>query len=265
MKKDEINMDAMLYLAAQYLAQAGNSFLEPRPDGSQATITFCKQNNCLQTQPLTAAGDRFCLNYDFSLQWKKEHIKNKPFFLHGKTHKEVLQWIKNSAEQLRLGKPYQYLQNKEFPYGPMTNDFQFLLLDKARLAMLAQYRKAVREILDEIMEKYQINMEVAIWPQDFNTSAFALLNSKTDITLSFGMTTPKPHIKNSSHHLFMTAWHGLENVSTHNFPALSVGKWSSEENKGAVVSLQEVNKQEMINFFEETIYIYKNQFYLDVG
>ena len=122
-----------------------------------------------------------------------------------------------------------------------------------------------QEIVEATSKKLQIAVDTAIWPNDFNTSAFAMIDSNLDATFSFGMITPSPHIKNSTHHLYMTAWQGLENISTRNFPALQVGQWSSEKNKGAVVSLQEINRKDMFNFFEETMYIYKKQFYLGVG
>ena len=54
-------MEKMLYLAAQYLAAAGISFLEKKEDDSHTNLAFNSNNAQLSSRVLSSKGDVYLL------------------------------------------------------------------------------------------------------------------------------------------------------------------------------------------------------------
>lgn len=264
---EKINtMDKMVHLAAQYLAMAGNSFLEIQPDGSQSNLGFCKFTTCLQTRPLNDNGDVLLLNYDnFTLEWKSEKLTNRVLLLDGKSHGEILKWISKTSIEAGIILPYKYTFNENLPYPKLNDSFTFNLLDSDRLKQLSSYRKLAQTVLEDVVERHHLSAEVRIWPFDFDTSVYALINSKTDVAIGFGMATPDSQTSGSDHYLYTAGWHGLDNIKTVEFPELKNGKWHTSYWSGAIMPLESVNKNSAANFFGETIQVFKNQYLKEVG
>ena len=64
-------MKKQTYLAAQYLAAAGISFVKKEADDSHTNLGFDTDGGFLATHSLSEDGDKLVLNYkNFNLEWK---------------------------------------------------------------------------------------------------------------------------------------------------------------------------------------------------
>lgn len=86
-------MEKQMYLAAQYLAAAGISFLNKVDDDSNTNLGFDTDSGKLQTHAFSDSRDTLSLNYQrFTLDWTSK-FGNTTFRLDGAIHNQVLNWI----------------------------------------------------------------------------------------------------------------------------------------------------------------------------
>lgn len=100
-------MEKMMYLAAQYLAAAGISFVRTEADDRHTNLFFDINNALLQSRPLNTNGDSLCVSYDnFTLEFHSDG-KSTLYVLDGSSHLDILEWIK----QVTSHNVNQYLYN----------------------------------------------------------------------------------------------------------------------------------------------------------
>ena len=243
-----------LHLAAQYLAMAGKSFLEPRDDDSQTNLGFSTAEKSLFTLPLNSSGALLGLDYNtFSLDWISDHKHSLE--LDGKSHEEVVEWISNMAKEAGLPKPYQFEPHYELPYRMGPNE-RFKLEDKQEVQKLIQLRTLAQNVLTTFLEQEKLESTVCIWPHHFDTGAFAHLHDGSGKSVGVGLAVPDKVV--DDFYFYISGYRAKASLNTWAFKRLTHGKWLDNGFKGAVLEASDVSETTALKFFKEALEVYKN-------
>lgn len=247
-------MEKMVYLAAQYLAAAGISFLEHKKDDSHTNLAFSRKTGSLSTQALNKGGVCLSFNYStFSLEWTGAD-EQYLLPLDGMTHTAVLQWIASSGKKLGLQASYYYAFHYEFPY-PVTDTFTFALLDTERLTQLRNHRMLAQNVLEAVLQEQQLLSEIRIWPHHFDTGAYASLNRDSGIAVGLGLAVPDTLCPD--HYFYISGYQEGETINPRHFSPLSSGNWLYTFFQGAILPFSGVTKDMGKTFFNEALAPYK--------
>lgn len=245
-------MKKQMHLAAQYLAAAGISFLDKKDDDSHTNLGFNTENNCLETHVLSENNDQLLLSYEsFSLIWKSNSGRID-FNLNEATHKEILFWIKETAQTF-LNKEYQYNLHYELPYA-IEDSFAFKLSSKKELNTLIQIRFLVQKSLEKINETLQLNTSIRIWPHHFDTGIYTPLPNSSN---AVGQGLAIPDNVCDEHYLYASGYNENGQIDTSQFNDLSKGYWSSKGFIGAVLPITGITEEDAVEFFNATIKQFK--------
>nr|WP_321226220.1 hypothetical protein [uncultured Psychroserpens sp.] len=246
-------MEKQMHLAAQYLAAAGISFLEKKPDDSHTNLGFDTENGCLYTHTLSENGDVLCLDYDrFALEWKSNQ-ETKTFNLDGASHAEVLKWLTDTSKAF-LNKTYHYQFHYDLPYA-IDDAFIFKLLDVNKLKALKQLRILAQLVLENIDKQYSLDASIRIWPHHFDTGIYSPLPD-SDITIGLGLAIPDTIC--NKHYLYISGYKNGGTIDTSQLPKLESGEWKSDGFTGAILNADTIVESEGVAFFKEAINRLKN-------
>lgn len=247
-------MEKMVYLAAQYLAAAGISFLDPKEDDSHTNLAFSGKTGILSSRALNKAGVCLSLNYNtFSLEWigaDEQYLLP----LNGRTHPAVLTWIASHSKKLGMRASYHYTFHYEFPYD-ITDTFTFALLDAERLAQLRNHRTLAQNALEAVLEEQHLISEIRIWPHHFDTGAYATLKKDSGIAVGLGLAVPDTLC--TDHYFYISGYQGGKAIDPRHFSPLSRGNWLYTGFQGAILPVSGVTKDVGMAFFNEALASYK--------
>ncbi|TPN83387.1 hypothetical protein [Aquimarina algicola] len=250
-------MKEQIHLAAQYLAAAGISFVIPKNDDSHTNLGFNVDAKSLETRQLSSERDVLAFNYEqFSLEWHS-FSKKKMFKLDGKTHQEVLQWLKETSLKC-IGKSYKYDLHYDLPYS-IDDDYTFKLKDIDELKYLSSLRILIQQTLEQIIKDYHLETEIRVWPHHFDTgiyTAFRVNNNDTSSqeSIHIGLGLAIPDRLCNKHYFYISGYAKDKAISTTNFQNLDQGVWIDDNFKGAILSTEKgVSKSDVIEFFREAI------------
>ena len=245
-------MKKQMHLAAQYLATAGISFLDKKDDDSHTNLGFNIENSCLETHLLSENNDQLLLSYENFSLILKSNSGRVAFELNGATHKEIVTWIKETAQTF-LNKEYNYALHYELPYL-IEDSFVYELTDAKELRALMQLRILIQMSLEKINESYQLSTSIRIWPHHFDTGIYAALPNSTN---SVGQGLAIPDGVCDEHYLYASGYDKDGQIDTSKFNKLSKGYWSNEGFIGAVLPASQITESEAVDFFNETINQYR--------
>lgn len=244
-----------LHLAAQYLAMAGKSFLEPRDDDSHTNLGFSVAKKSLFTLPLNDSGILLGLNYNtFSLDWISGGSKQS-FKLDGKSHKEAVDWISERARETGMSKPYQFKPHYELPYR-MNPSEQFKLENNGEIQELVQIRTLAQTVLNTFLKQENLKSDVCIWPHHFDSGAFVHLHDGSGKSIGIGLAVPDKLV--NDFYFYISGFRAKASLNTWAFKRLSNGKWVDNGFKGAVLAASDVGEAMALQFFKEALEVYKN-------
>ncbi|MBU2904045.1 hypothetical protein KO529_04545 [Arenibacter algicola] len=245
-------MENMMHLAAQYLATAGISFLEKKKDDSHTNLGFDANTGYLETWPLNDNGFKIALDYvQFSLHWISNDTTRMTIYLDGKSHREIVKWIKEVTKTLGASKTYSYKLHYELPYGKMTDDFVFSKPLQDDLDKMLGYRKIAQRALESVVNKMMLSTTIRVWPHHFDTGGYEIIGTSNPIGVGFGMAIPDSII--DDFYLYTSGYKGHESIDTSEFDAITYGDWMNEDFKGAVLPMKNVDEAMAITFFNESI------------
>ena len=249
-----MDISVQLHLAAQYLATAGISFLEKRDDDSHTNLTFSNTEKRLETWPLDDNGTILSLHYpSFSLQWISNETQSLP--LDGKSHHEVVNWLKEVSASLNSSKGYEYKLHYKLPYG-LGSDKTFQLNNSQKIEKLVQMRILANTVLTKVLNKNNLNSDIRIWPHHFDTGAFSALGKNSETAVGMGLTIPDTLV--DDYYFYISGYHGHTGLDTSTFTALTKGQWLNDGFKGAVLPISGSTEEDAIAFFNEAIQAYKS-------
>lgn len=237
-----------MYLAAQYLAAAANSFLKHQPDDSQANLEFDPQHQRLNTRALDEKGTFLSLCYQsYSLGWHSPDQETKTLNLDKQSHKAVLEWLQKMAATIP-GKKYLFKVTYEMPFN-IGEDHVHQLRDIDSLKKRAMLRTGAQKIISTFLKKNKLKSEVRVWPHHFDTGAFAVL--ETDTGLSIGLGLAVPDTLSEDFYYYASAYLGEGAIDLSQFGNLSKGQWVNDGFIGAILSASNVSVNDGILFFDE--------------
>ena len=243
-----------MHLAAQYLATAAISFLPKKEDDSHTNLGFSAEEGSLYSRNLNDRGDKLALNYTrFTLEWNTTEGA-ETFRLDGSTHAEVLTWLKKKTTTLNAKGSYAYDLHYELPYA-ISEDFTFRIVDVPRLQEVLHYRILAQFVLEAIVQEFELDSDIRIWPHHFDTGAFGVLDENAGLTVGLGLAIPDSVC--DDYYFYVSGYHGHDSVDTLNFKPLSIGKWSSEGFVGGILPAKNVDEKKGITFFTEALNTYK--------
>jgi len=239
----------MIYLAAQYLAAAGKSFVKYRDDDSHTNLGLWEAEKSLVTRELSDQGALLSLNIpEFSLNWiLREQKETKS--LHNATHIEILGWLQHISQSL-IGKAYSFDLHYDLGYA-LKDDFRFSLEDRDALESLFQLRVFANSAIASFLKRNSLDSEIRIWPHHFDSGAFVPNANGGDVSIGLGMAVPDSLI--DDHYFYLSGYKDQESVDTSNFNSLSVGSWLYEGFKGAVLPVSGMSEQNIAVFLDEAL------------
>ena len=242
------NLEEQTHLAAQYLAAAGISFLNKKPDDSHTNLGFITDSGEVETHVLSENNDRLILNYNtFSLEWKSNSGKTV-FNLDGAKHHEVLTWLSETSKT-QLNKAYTYNLHYDLPYA-INDAYTFNLSDASKLKELMHLRILAQFIIEKIDHFYKLNTSIRIWPHHFDTGLYDAVPD-TDISVGLGLAIPDSVC--SAHYLYITGYKDGKAIATSGFDKLTNGEWKSGGFTGAILNANGITEADGVAFFKQAI------------
>ncbi|WP_067033124.1 hypothetical protein [Allomuricauda sp. CP2A] len=248
-----MKMIQQFHLASQYLAMAGKSFLDHLEDDSHTNLGFSIAEKSLLTLPLDDSGTQLGLNYDtFALEWKT----TTPQFLSlkGKTHDEIVQWLKTMAKSSHFTRPYKYNLHYGLPYK-MAKEDTFELVSKNEAQELIRIRTLAQNVLTTFLAAENLKSDIRVWPHHFDTGAFAHLHDGSGKSVGLGLAIPDGMV--DDFYFYISGYRGNTSLRTWAFEPLSHGKWHNNGFKGAVLPVSKITEEIGLQFFREALGAYK--------
>ena len=241
-----------MHLAAQYLATAGISFLDKEDDDSHTNLGFNTDSGCLETHILSENNDQLLLCYqDFSLLWKSDS-GTKTFPLDGASHKNVVNWLKETAKTT-FDKDYEYTLHYELPYA-IDDSFTYHLNDADAVKELMHLRILAQLSLEKINQTYGFDTSIRIWPHHFDTGIYAAIPD-TDKSVGVGLAIPDAVL--DEHYLYASGYNAEGQIVPEGLKKLTKGRWSTTDYLGGVIAAAELSESEAVQFFNEAIEQFK--------
>lgn len=248
-----MKMFQQFHLASQYLAMAGKSFLEHLEDDSHTNMGFSIEAKSLLTWPLDDSGTQLGLNYTtFALDWKSHNSQS--LSLEGKTHQEVLDWLKSMAQGTDFTKPYKYELHYGLPYA-MDDSKTFHRSSKPETEELIRLRTLAQNVLSTFLSEQNLKSEIRVWPHHFDTGAFVHLHDGSGKSIGLGLAIPDNLV--NDFYFYISGYRGSTNLRTWAFEPLPYGKWINNGFKGAVLAASEAAEEMGLQFFREALQAYK--------
>lgn len=257
MKIVECEITESLHIAAQYLAAAGESFVEPQAIGMHASFGWNADRQALITRDLNKNGLFMALNLSlFRIEFLRNGrvLASRP--LTGSTHKEMLDWLWEVFRDLEFEGQYSFNLPYDLPKGKISDDFTFEHIDPNELIQHAAMRDQAYRVLKNFAEKHIEEIEVRTWPYHFDTSALMKLGGRFRIDV--GLTIPDGLV--DCFYYYVKGWNGKEQMAITHFPALKHGSWmdTSDENaeggwKGAIMKYKNQKNEEILSFLNEAV------------
>lgn len=246
----------MMHLAAQYLAAAGISFVEKKSDDSHTSLKYEVNNTSLYTLPLNVVGDTLSLNYKlFALEWNSKN-NTETILLNGRSHKEVLNWIRTRVKESGIEKKFNYTFHYDLPYA-INDDFTFLL-ERDALKKQTSIRTLAQNTIESFLLKSKLQSDVRTWPHHFDSGAFSILNEDGKFSIGLGLAIPDAVC--DDFYFYISAYKGHQSFSTEGFLPIKFGLWKNNGFKGAILPASQIMKEQVEYFFEKTFEIYMNEF-----
>lgn len=225
-----------LHWAAQVVAAAGATLLEPEDDFGHTTLTWSAAHHALLGRALDEGGLRAGLRLaDFTLLAleKDEEVSSLP--LPGRGLDEALAWLGETlqlrgAETAELTRP-----EHDLPPHPVKTGGAFEAASPADLAQLADWFGGAHAALSRIADAREDASEVRVWPHHFDIATLITIVGAEDAesarTVGAGMTPGDGSY--DVPYLYVTPWPYPDDASA--LPELPHGRWHTEGWTGAVL------------------------------
>ena len=232
------------HIAAQYLTTVAISFLDKKDDDSHTNLGW--KDGALYTRPLSELNCKLSLDYtSFSLIWLNDEGFRESIELDGKTHAEIVRWVRKTSLKAKKNLVYEYDLHFELPYEKVNDAFVFEKPSKDSIQQLIQKRNLAQSALENTLEK---DISVRVWPHHFDTGAFFM----ADDTLGIGLGMAIPDAMINDFYLYVSGYQGHNAVE---LPptTLEKGSYYSEGWKGFALPVSGITKADAYTFYTNAI------------
>lgn len=242
-------MEKVFHIAAQYLATTAISFLEAKSDDSHTNLAW--QNGALSTHSLSESNCRLSLDYrSFSLIWTNDAGYRNEFSLDGKTHSEIITWIRRTSLEVKFNKVYEYKLHYELPYKDKLNAYIFQRPSKEVTEQLIQQRDLAQQALEKVLKDQ--DTAVRVWPHHFDSGAF--FTTKNKIGIGLGMAVPDTMI--NDFYFYVSGYKGHDAIELPEPIQIENGNYHHKEWKGFVLPVAGTMLEEAVEFYTTAIRAY---------
>jgi len=233
------------HIASQYLTTVAISFLDKKEDDSHTNLGW--KNGALHTHALSENNCIFSLDYkSFSLIWSNDLGYKNSLELDGKTHSEIVHWIRKTSLKAKQNRVYEYKLHFDLPYKKILSDYVFQKPSEEATKELIQKRDLIQKALEEVLDE---EISIRIWPHHFDTGAFFMPNEELGIGL--GMAIPDAMI--NDFYLYVSAYKGHDAINLPSKAILEKGSYYSEGWKGFALPISRITEKEAEAFFTNAI------------
>lgn len=244
-------MMTIFHIAAQYLATVSINFLEAKEDDSHTNLGW--NNRALHTHSLSKNNDVLSLDYQsFSLILTNDLGHSNSFPLDGKTHFEIVHWIRKKFLEVYPEKEYEYKLHYELPYPIVNNHFVFYKPSKEKINQLIQQRNLVQKALEETLKDQKQNASIRIWPHHFDSGSFFMIDEEVGIGLGMAMPDEMIH----DFYFYVSGYRGHDAISLSDDLKIKKGRYYNEGWKGIALAVSGITVEEAITFYQEAIQHY---------
>ena len=212
-----------LHLASQYLAAAGKSFIEERPDDSHTSMVWDSGEQTLWTQALNEEGLKLGLNVAaFALDLYhplSDLVASYP--MKGARHLDIVNWMERERSFCGLDRPFVFDLHYDLPYDLSFEDsFTFQAVDGERRTQHASRRSDADKVLHGLVKdgSKTVKSEVRVWPHHFDTGL--LLQSEKVENLQFSLGMAMPDEVCSDWYYYVSAYRGEDAVDVKGLDSL---------------------------------------------
>ena len=242
-----------IHLAAQYLAAAGISFVDPKDDDSHTNLGYDLQKNEIYTHPLGPTDDYLSLVLtDFSMHWNSPSGSSN-YNLQNSSHRDALAWIRAVSNKPEFNSSYQYRFHYALPYS-ISDDFIFTATAEDLLRE-SQMRTMAHNVISSTLKKHAMESEIRIWPHHFDTGAYAEHPNIPGMFLGLGLAIPDTLV--DTHYYYISGYLGHNSIDTSLFRPLEFGDWFNNGFQGGILKADNVSMQNATAFFREAIEAYR--------
>ncbi len=239
------------HIAAQYLATVAISFLDKKEDDSHTNLGW--KDGSLYTHLLNDHSCTLSLDYKtFSLILKNDDGYREQLFLNGKTHFQIITWIRGTTLQAKLNKLYEYKLDYELPYKKLNSDEKLSKPLDEEIDQFIKKRNFAQQAIETTLENLNIDAKVRVWPHHFDSGAFFMATD--EIGIGLGMAIPDSMI--DDFYFYVSGYKEHESIILSESTSLDQGKYYSEGWKGFALPVSDTNLEQAIDFLTLAIYQY---------
>ncbi len=239
--------EKQLHFTVQYIAAAAKLYTETKEDDSHTNLAWLEDSNVFQSWPFLNGSFLELDTIEFKLNWKGP--TESTFDLLGSSHADVLQWLTEITKIQNL-KPFVFDLHYSLDSGSIDNQFVYAQINKEYALKLAKYRSLAKSACERAIANKNFKTDVRTWPHHFDTGAFVQL-PQSEIGIGFGMAVPDTNSKD--YYLYVSGYKGHDALSTKNLASLTKGKWEDGNWKGAMLSVENLDSSDSLQFFIEAI------------
>ena len=242
-----------LHIAAQYLAAANISFLEPKTDDSHTNLGWDKTNSRLTSHQFGPKNNQLGLKFDSGkLEWLENGALKDDIDLEKYTHYDLINWIKSHVEKSNLRTPFEYSFHYELPYQKIKDNDTFKL-NSADIDTVITRLDTGQTTFENVLANHTLKSPIRIWPHHFDLGIYVQLDGNGKLFMGGGLAIPDTLVDDM--YFYASGWKNGQAVVTGNFSELENGEWRSDWNgatlpsDGATVSKVELFYKRAIDQF----------------
>jgi hypothetical protein len=235
-----------LHKAAQYLAAAGISFIDKKPDDSHTNVGWNTSESRMETHVF---GDGFKLGLNLKnqgLEWMKGDTVVSFLDLSNFSHKEIVTWIAEQAIQNNLSKSYSYSFHYDLPYEDVA-DGHIFTLDKSDLSSISSELTKAQNVFEQFLKLENLESPIRVWPHHFDLGIYAALNAENSF-MGAGLAIPDSLVDGL--YFYVSGYKNGAAIETKSFGKLQHGEWRSDWN-GATLASKDIDGDNALGFLVE--------------
>lgn len=238
--KDLVDARLQLHQAAQVVASAGVTFLEPQPDDSHPNLGWVDSLGALMGRSIPGAEAQVGLRVaDLTLLLVDARGDvSEEFALDGETLEDAYVWLADATARAGVASPSGGVKRAayEIPIHPTAAGAAFMITPRAAYAELADWFANAHAALVELVARMPGGSDVRCWPHHFDLGALSVVATDSDggLAKSIGVGLSPGDEGYAEPYWYVSPWPYPEPSA---LPALEHGgHWHTEAHTSAILT-----------------------------